>query len=219
MAETEQPYLPATGRLPLTALYDPVIAVTVRERTFRRAVIAAALADDRPDAILDVGCGTGTLAIGLAKAAPGAAVTAVDGDRAILARARRKATGAGVDVRLIDARAEELPFPDASFDCVVSTLMLHHLAPGPKREALRETARVLRAGGRLVIADWGRPRDPVTAAGFLAIRLLDGFEPTREHAAGRLPELVSDAGFTHVETRQRWRTVWGTLELLVAHAP
>jgi SAM-dependent methyltransferase len=214
---SEPRYLPATGRLPLTALYDPVLALTMRERTFRPAVVAAAVVES-PTAILDVGCGTGTLAIALARAAPDAVVTGVDGDPAILDRARHKATGAGAGVVFAAGRAEQLPFPEASFDCVTSTLMLHHLTPEPKRQALREAARVMRPGGRLVIADWGRPRDPVAAAGFLAVRLLDGFTPTRDHAAGRLPELLTAAGLTNVHTEQRWRTAWGTLELLTARS-
>ncbi|MDP9345695.1 MAG: class I SAM-dependent methyltransferase [Actinomycetota bacterium] len=211
-------YLPATGRLPLTALYDPVLALTMRERTFRPAVVAAAVKDE-PAAILDVGCGTGTLAIALAEAAPDAVVTGVDGDPAILDRARHKATDADASVVFAEGRAERLPFADASFDCVTSTLMLHHLTPEPKRQALREAARVLRPGGRLVIADWGRPRDPVAAAGFLAVRLLDGVAPTRDHAAGRLPELMTATGLTGVHTEQHWRTIWGTLERFTARSP
>jgi SAM-dependent methyltransferase len=221
MPMAERPrYLPATGRLPLTALYDPVIALTMRERAFRGAVIAAALAEvGTPETILDIGCGTGTLAIALADAAPDAAVTGVDGDPGILERARRKAARIDRRVGFVEGHAEALPFPDGSFDCVTTTLMLHHLDPQTKRAALLEIARVLRPGGRLVIADWGRPRDLLAAAGFLALRLLDGLEPTRDHAAGRLPQLVATAGLPDARVERHWRTVWGTLDLLTAHRP
>jgi len=201
-------YLPATGRVRVTALYDPILALTMRERSFRPAVVAAALARS-PETILDIGCGTGTQAAALARHA---SVTGIDADPEILRRARSKAPG----VTFIEGTAQALPVDDAAFDCAVTTLVLHHLGPETKRAALGEMARVLRPGGRLVIADWGRPRDPLTAAGFLALRALDGFEPTRDHAAGRIAELVAAAGFADVRTEQRWRTPWGVLELISA---
>lgn len=212
-----RPYLPATGRLRLAALYDPAIALMMRERAFRSAVIAAVLEVGPPAAVLDVGCGTGTLAIGIADAAPGTPVSGIDPDPAILERARLKAARAGAAITLSEARAEELPFPDESFDAVSMTLMLHHLRPDPKLRALREARRVLRPGGRVVIADFGRPRDLLAAAGFLAVRLLDGLAPTRDHAHGRLPALLEQAGFDAVRNDRYWRTVVGTLELLTAH--
>ena len=96
-----QRYLPALGRLPVTALYDPLVALTSRERAFRRAVVAHAAT---PGAILDVGCGTGTLAIALSEAQPQATITGLDGDPEILERARRKA--AGHPIELVSGRAE-----------------------------------------------------------------------------------------------------------------
>lgn len=73
-----------------------------------------------------------------------------------------------------------------------------------------------RGRGRLVIADWGRPDGLLTGAGVLLLRGLDGFENTAHHAAGRLPALIEEAGFIGVRTRQRWSTVWGSLELTTA---
>jgi ubiquinone/menaquinone biosynthesis C-methylase UbiE len=210
---TEQRYLPATGRIPLTSLYDPVIALTTRERAFRSAVVAAVVAE-QPAAVLDVGAGTGTLAIALAKALPAATVSGVDGDAQILARARRKAADTGIT--FVEGRAEQLPFGDASFDALTTTLMLHHLTTETKQAALDDARRVLRRGGKLVIADWGRPQDHLMAMAFHVVRLLDGYEPTRANAEGRLPELVTHAGFHAVRSEQRWRTAIGTLELISA---
>jgi hypothetical protein len=67
----------------------------------------------------------------------------------------------------------------------------------------------------LVIADYGRPHDPLMRAAFLYVQLLDGFQNTRQHAAGQLPALIAEAGF-NVETTQRPRTISGTLELIAA---
>ena len=111
-----------------------------------------------------------------------------------------------------------MPIGDATVDVLVASLLLHHLAPDAKVRALREARRALVAGGRLVIADWGPPHDPLMRAAFFMLQLLDGFQSTRDHAAGRLPSLLAQSGFSSVQVRQRWRTVWGSLELITAEA-
>ena len=87
-----------------------------------------------------------------------------------------------------------VPLPDRSFDRVVASLVLHHLTTAQKRAALTEAYRVLRPGGRLHVADWGAPRDPAMRLAFLALRTLDGFERTRTHARGELPDMVAVRG-------------------------
>lgn len=76
--------------------------------------------------------------------------------------------------------------------------------------------RVLAPSGRLIVADWGRRHDPMMRSAFALLQLLDGFENTRDHAAGRLPSLIENAGFADIITRARWRTAFGSLEVLVA---
>jgi len=110
--------------------------------------------------------------------------------------------------------ADDLKLAAACTDAVVMSLVLHHLGPDAKRRALAEAVRVLRPDGRLYIVDWGRPATPLLRASFLVLQLLDGFDGTRDHAAGRLPEFVHDAGFTDTRRRGRLRTVWELLELL-----
>jgi SAM-dependent methyltransferase len=210
-------YVPAAGRAWLTALYDPAMALTMRERAFRQALVAAAL-EDRPRVVIDVGCGTGTLTAMLAEADPDVEVRGFDGDEAVLEQARAKTASYIGRVSFEGALAGELPVESGSADVVTASLLLHHLAPAPKLAALTEARRVLRPSGRLVIADWGRPHDPLTRVGFLALRLLDGFENTRDHAAGRLPSMIEQAGFSSATVVQRWRTVWGSLELISAIA-
>jgi SAM-dependent methyltransferase len=204
-------YVPAAGRRAFTALYDPVLALTMREGTFRERLLDQVLAGD-PSLVVDVGAGTGTFAI--AAAARGVRVVAVDGDPDVLQRAARKP---GAErVRFEEGLADGLPLDDATADRVVMSLLLHHLEPQAKDRALAEARRVLRPGGRLHLADWGRPRDPVIAAGFFALRLVDGFSTTADHAAGRLPARIEAAGFADVAVHDRLRTPWGSLELLSA---
>jgi ubiquinone/menaquinone biosynthesis C-methylase UbiE len=212
----DERYVPAAGRTGLTALYDPLVALTMRERAFRRALIAAVLGGGRPRVVLDMGCGTGSVASRLAEADTQVQVLGVDGDEAVLALAREKCARFGERVRFTKGMAGALPMESASVDVAVASLLLHHLSPGAKRQALAEARRVLAPAGRLVIADWGRPQDPLAHAGFLMLRLLDGFANTADHAAGRLPSLLARAGFADVKVEQRWRTLWGSLELIVA---
>ena len=210
MSEAPQPsYVRAAGRFAPTSLYDPLISLTMRERRWRPQLVARCGTGD----VVDVGCGTGTLAIEIARA--GARVTGVDGDPEILERARAKAGAAGVEIDWREGLAGDLPLPDASADCVVCSLLLHHLEPPMKAAALAEARRVLRESGRLLIADWGRPADPLQRAAFGALQLVDGVSNTRDHAAGRLAGIVADAGFDVIPLG-RLRTTWGTLELLEA---
>jgi SAM-dependent methyltransferase len=215
---TDSPrYVPAAGRAWLTALYDPTMALTMRERAFRPAVVTAVLAR-APRTVVDIGCGTGTLAAMLARADPNLEVHAIDGDETVLGRAREKTAEFSERIHLARGLAGELPVESSSVDVFTASLLLHHLAPAAKRAALTEARRVLRPGGHIVIADWGAPHGALTRAGFLALQLLDGFENTREHAAGRLPSLIEQAGFSGVKVERRWRTVWGSLELISASA-
>jgi ubiquinone/menaquinone biosynthesis C-methylase UbiE len=149
-------YVPALGFEFLTPFYDPLVAATTRERIFKRQLIAQAAVRDG-ERVLDLGCGSGTLAIWLKRTVPGALVTGVDADEAVLARARRKAARAGVEVRLDRAMAQQLPYADGSFERVVSSLFFHHLQPNEKRVTLRDVYRVLASGGQLHVADWGKP--------------------------------------------------------------
>jgi len=109
--------------------------------------VAAALGDPDGLEILDLGCGTGRHA--LAMAAAGARVTALDFSEGMLAEARLKPGGGAVRFLRHDL-AEPLPFPGASFDRVVSGLVLEHLEDLPG--FFREARRVLRPGGRAVVS-------------------------------------------------------------------
>jgi SAM-dependent methyltransferase len=211
-------FIPALRFDRLTALFDPVVALTTREGHFKDRVLerAAVRGGER---VLDVACGTGTLAIELLERMPGAQVTGVDGDPRILERARAKAAGVGADVHFDEGLSTDLPYADESFDVVLSTLFFHHLSDPAKRRSADEICRVLRRGGRAVVADWGRPQDPLMRVAFLPVQVLDGFSNTGGHVAGALPGVLAGAGLDPVEVSDRIRTPLGTIEVLTARRP
>jgi ubiquinone/menaquinone biosynthesis C-methylase UbiE len=155
----------------------------------------ATLAHIQPgDAVLDVGCGTGTLAMKVARrVGVTGRVAGVDPGAEQIARARSKAARCHMPIDFQIGVIEQIPFPDQTFDVVLSTLMMHHLPNGVKRQGLAEIARVLKPGGRLVIADFKRKQERVGQA-------------ARFHAGGSsmqdLEARVSDAGFEHLEMEE-----------------
>jgi ubiquinone/menaquinone biosynthesis C-methylase UbiE len=163
---------------------------------------------------VDVGCGTGTFALALAARRADAQVIGIDGDAEILGLAQAKA-GAGA-IEWHEGLAQKLPLPEASADVVTISLVLHHLLAEDKRAALAEVRRILKPGGHLHIADWGRPADPLMSALFFVVQAIDGFDRTADHRAGRLPAFVTEAGFGTVERYGGLRTGFGSIELLTA---
>ena len=191
------------------------MAVTTREGHFKGRVLDRADIDNG-ERVLDLACGTGTLALGVLERASGAHVTGIDGDPEILARARAKADRAGAEVRFDHGFSTDLPYETGGFDVVLSTLFFHHLADEDKRLTADEIRRVLRRGGRAVVADWGRPQDPLMRAAVLPVQLLDGFANTGGNIAGALPGVLAGAGLDRVDVADRIRTPIGTIEVLTA---
>jgi ubiquinone/menaquinone biosynthesis C-methylase UbiE len=206
-AGEQREFLPALRFRSLTGLYDPLIAITTRERATKgRLVELAGLADGQR--VLDVGCGTGTLAL-LAKAAsPGADVVGIDADPEMLEQARRK-PGAG-EIRFDQGMADQLPYEDARFDRVLSSLMFHHLPRRIKEGAAREIVRVLRPDGQFHLADFGPPGDPFMWGLSRLVRYGDG-RSTVDNFAGALPEILRAAGLRCDGERERMRTGFGAL--------
>src|SRR5260370_41471813 len=96
--------------------------------------------------VLDIGCGTGSLLIQLKRLYPKTDVVGLDPDPKALARARRKAARAAVAVQFDQGFGDELSYPEASFDRVLSSLMFHHIPTDDKGKTVREVRRVLKPG-------------------------------------------------------------------------
>lgn len=203
-------FVPALRFPFLTRLYDPVIRLALREDRFRERLVEQVGAGPG-HRVLDLGCGTGTLALALARRYPASQVIGLDLDQEILAIARDKATPAGVPVHLVRGLATRLPLGPSSLDRVVSSLVFHHLDGFQKRAALAEAIVALRPGGEFHLADWGKPADLLMRMAFLPVRVLDGFAVTADNASGRLVGFIEEAGFRSVEETGRMRTMFGVL--------
>jgi ubiquinone/menaquinone biosynthesis C-methylase UbiE len=216
--ELREDYRPALGKCSHLELYDPLLRVTVRERRFKRRLLTEAAL--RPGfRVLDLGCGTGTLTVMAKRTQPAAVVFGVDGDPAAIDLARRKIIREHVDVQLHLALAQQIPYPDACFDRVLSTLVLHHLSHEGKVAALREVARILVPAGELHLADFGRPANWLAEAGFALVRKFEGMENTEDNAKGKLEELMAAAGLSEIRETAAFATLFGTLRLYKARRP
>jgi ubiquinone/menaquinone biosynthesis C-methylase UbiE len=153
--------------------------------------------------VLDVGCGTGSLAVALkASAGPTGSVRGIDASQEMIDVARRNASKAGVDVNFQVGLAEAIPFPDGTFDLVVSQLAIHHLPDDLKQTAFEEMYRVLKSHGRCLIVDFEPPKS--VPARFVA-RMVLGSEMMRINVTD-YRVLLKNAGFDKVEagrTRHR----------------
>jgi len=190
MEELRKTYLPGMGHDWLLPLYDPLQKLLGFESIHRQLVDQAAI---RPNhRVIEIGCGTGNLSIFIKRLHPQAEVVGLDPDPKALARARRKAERDALSVQLDRGYAEELPYPDASFDRVFSAFMFHHLEADEKEETLQEARRVLKPSGSLHLVDFGGAK--ARSDGFIA-RLQHRSKRLRDNFGDHIPTLMREAGF------------------------
>lgn len=211
-------YVPALAYPALTRFYDLLVGLTTRERTFKNALIAQA-SIECSDEVLDIGCGTGTLAIGFKQQHPNTSITGIDGDPAILRIAQSKAEKACTRLKFDQGMSFDLPYRDNTFNTVISSLFFHHLSRKMKQQTAAEAYRVLKPGGTIHIADWGKPDNSIMSLLYYSIQMLDGFENTNDNRLGLLPETIHNAGFQNVGLRQTFNTLFGTMTLYSGEKP
>ena len=210
----EPRYVPALGYHFLTPLYDTAIALMTRETTWRKALVKQ-IAPDQRDVVVDVGCGTGTLAVMLKRASPYTTVYGIDPDTNVLGRAEIKARDNGVLVHFMKGYGAEVAERAASLRVskVVSSLVLHQVPLAGKREILHNMYAALKPGGEIHIADYGLQRTLLMRVLFRQIQRLDGFEGTQPNADGIVPVLMEEIGFDAVRENRVIATPTGSISL------
>lgn len=206
-------YIPALKFDWLTRFYDPILKLIMPEEKFKKA-LTNAMRIEAGQRILDFGCGSLTLSILAAQRYPEAEYFGVDVDKKILDIASQKMKAANQHIFIQQYNGDKLPYPDNFFDKVMSSLVFHHLTLRQKYSALGEIYRILKPGGEIHIADFGRPSNVLQRIGFYSIQLLDGFETTRDSVRNALPRAMKESKFLNVEETKVFNTLVGTVRLM-----
>ncbi len=205
----DRAFTPALGKLGLTATYDWVIAVMTHERKWRRELLQS-LSPKPCETIVDLGSGTGTLAVMIYQSAAALKVIAVDPDPEVRAIASAKAIIAKAEIEFVTAlggdRVDGLPYSQA--DKVVTSLVLHQCAMAAKKELLANAFALLAPGGLLYVADYGVQKSTLMRLLFNQVRSLDGYENTKANKDGIIPLLIAEAGLADV--KEHWTVLTPT---------
>lgn len=209
MSESRNEYIPALSFRVLTPFYDFIQKYIVRDIRYKSRLIEQAQIQ-AGQRVMDLGCGTGTLAIMAKQAQPQAEVFGLDADPQMLKVAQVKKDQEKLEVKFDVGFTNNLPYPDESFDRVLSSIMIHHLKTPDKEKTAHEIYRVLKPGGQLHIIDFGKP---YTWYGKLLGPFLHKFEEANDNVAGRLPEIFGEPGLKTEIVGHFW-TFFGDLAFL-----
>ena len=195
---TESPVQTEGRLIRWASYYDGVVNILTLGHARRLRTLTVDHALLKPgEKVLDVGCGTGGVTIP-AKLRVGKTGEAAGIDPApeMIAVARRKASRARLEIDFRVGVIESLPYPDATFDAVTSSMMMHHLPEHLQAKGLAEIKRVLKPGGRLLIVDMMRPSTSFRRR-FTSLILRHGH--AMQFGIKDLPELIQKAGFEEIK--------------------
>ena len=216
MHEHERSYIPAFGKHWLLPLYDPFLWLLGADKAKRPLIEQAEIKSGFR--VLDIGCGTGSMAILIKRMHPAAEVVGIDPDPSALSVSRRKAKRAGLAVEFDRGFADHMPYADASFDRVFSSFMFHHLAADEKSATLGEIRRVLKTGGSLHLLDFVREHSvhsKTPAHG----QLIHRSSAVAERIEGRMTALMDEAGLVDAKQLKRAKIFFGPIAYYRANSP
>lgn len=213
MSQPSRSYLPAAGFHWTLPLYDPLVKLLGGDAARAALLDQAALRVN--ERVLDIGCGTGTLAMTIKRRYPQVEVTGLDPDPGALARAARKAQRASLSIQLDRGFSDDLPYEDARFERVFSSFMLHHL--DDKEATLREVRRVLKPGGAFHMLDFAEPRSG-GVHGRLS-HLVHSSKRLKDNNEARMLELMQQAGLVSPMTVAERSLLVGHIAYYQALAP
>ena len=208
-------YLPAAGKDWLLPFYDSFTKLLGVEAVHGKLIHQAAIISGQR--VLEIGCGTGNLVILAKRLCPTAQFVGIDPDPKALALACRKAERRGAAIQFEPGFSEELPYPDASFDRVLSAFMLHHVQSDGKSLAVRESLRVLKPGGSLHFVDFDEGEHRAGGFhGFLASLVNSPHGSSSQHI---VLGLMRDAGFEDSQEVAHETTIMGRIVYYKAVRP
>jgi ubiquinone/menaquinone biosynthesis C-methylase UbiE len=205
-SDRKKTYLPAAGRDWLLPLYDPLVQLLGADRARRTLLDQANLQSSHR--VLDIGCGTGTLALLIKRLYPDINVVGLDADPKALALAKRKTERSTVSIGLDQGFSDELPYSEQTFDRVFSTFMFHHLMEDQKEKTLYEVRRVLTPGGTLHLLDF-TARETI-GHGPLA-RYFHSHHRLKDNTEERILALLKQAGLLSCEKVMEGTMFFGSL--------
>jgi ubiquinone/menaquinone biosynthesis C-methylase UbiE len=204
----ERSYIPALGKRWLLPLYDPFLWLLGADKAKQPLIEQAELNGGLR--VLDIGCGTGTMAILIKRMHPEAEVVGIDPDPSALSVADRKAKRARLSVEFNRGFADHMPYADASFDRVFSSFMFHHLAADEKTGTLNEIRRVLKPGGSLHLLDFVRAHGSHSEASGHG-QLIHRHGLVAERIEGRMTSLMDEAGLVDATELKRAKIFFGPI--------
>ena len=216
MNDAERSFIPAFGKRWLLPLYDPFLWLFRADATKRPLIEQAQIKSGFR--VLDIGCGTGTMAVLIKKLHPAANVVGIDPDPDALAVCKRKANRARLAIEFDRGFADHMPYADASFDRVFSSFMFHHLTADEKSATLSEIRRVLKAGASLHLLDFVRAHRAHSKAPEHGLLVHRG-GAVAERIEGRMTSIMDEAGFVDAKEVSRGKTFFGPIAYYRAQNP
>ena len=214
MQMTGKKYIPALRFNFLTPLYDAVMKYLMHEDEFKNALIEQASIHPNQN-VLDFGCGTATLTIMAKIKNPNAKIIGIDIDENIIKISKEKISAMKLDIKTDTYDGNTLTYENETFDRIISCLVMHHIPKDRKEATLKDLHRILKKGGELHIADFGKPGNIIMSAISFILQFL---EPStlKDNIAGRIPAELETAGFKSAKETAHYNTIFGTVALYSA---